>query len=236
MSTELTKIVLVGSLGKAVGRSEWHLDVKSPAEALRAIDVNTRGALFTYLGGPARERLYRVALQKRDNVIDTKEVGNRSGRATVYIMPTIKGRNSGVGKIIAGALLIIAAVITQQYYLLGALTTATGGLTLAGYAVLTATSFGISLVLGGISQLLTPGAQTPGAQQNSTVFPGNNAAVTQGSCIPVVYGHALVSPIPISITQSNNDVSTSAAGTLGGVDTTPLLGGGSQFNPTILPN
>ena len=51
----LTTIHLVGSLGERFGKT-WHLDVKSPAEAIRAIDVNTRGALAAYLRGPGRER------------------------------------------------------------------------------------------------------------------------------------------------------------------------------------
>lgn len=222
MSAQLTTVYLVGSLGKAMGRSEWQLDVKSPGEALRAINANTRGKLEQYLTGPARDRLYRVALQKRDNVIDTEEVGHRSGRSTIYIMPTIRGRNSGVGKIIAGALLIVAAIYTGQYELLGSYST---------IAATVITSFGVSLVLGGIAQLLTPKAQT-NAQPTSTVFPGNSDAVVQGGCVPVVYGHALVSPIPISITITNNDVSTTAAGTLGSVDTTNLPGGGQQNQPT----
>lgn len=222
MSTQLTTIYLVGSLGKAMGRSEWHLDVKSPGEALRAINANTRGKLEQYLTGPARDRLYRVALQKRDNVINVKEVGNRSGGSTIYIMPTIRGRNGGVGKTIVGALLIVAAIVLAPY---------TAGTSLSWIPGVVA-GFGVSLVLGGIAQILTPKAQTPAEQINSTTFPGNADTVVQGGCVPVVYGHALVSPIPISITITNNDVSTTAAGTLGGVDTTNLPGGGQQNQPT----
>lgn len=222
MSAELTKVVLVGSLGKAMGLSEWHLDVKSPAEAIRAINVNTRGKLALYLSGPARKRSYRIALQKRDNVIEAKEGRNRSGRSTIYIMPTIRGRNNGVGKIIAGVVLLVIAFVTEDYALLGDYSAFVGGV-VAG--------FGVSLVLGGIAQLLTPRAQENGAQPQSSLFPGNSTSVVQGGCIPVVYGHALVSPIPISITVTNNDVGTTAAGTLGDVSNTPLNGGGSQVQP-----
>ncbi len=246
MSAELTKVVLVGSLGKAVGLSEWHLDVKSPSEAMRAINVNTRGALAAYLGGPAKDRLYRIALQKRTNVIDTKEATNRSGRSTIYVMPTLRGRNSGVGKIFAG--IAILALI----YFTGGLAAGATGWAGAGATAATATSaataaslsflgsiavgFGISLVLGGIAQLLTPKPQGPSSspetqQAQSTSFPGNAGAVVQGGCIPVVYGRALVSPIPISITINNNDVSTSAAGNLGDVDINPIDGGGTQYQP-----
>ncbi len=90
------------------------------------------------------------------------------------------------------------------------------------------------MILGGISQLLAPRPQGPNAspdQAASTSFPGNAAAVTQGSAIPVVYGRAQVAPIPVAITTTNNDVSSSAAGTLGTVVTTDLPGGGQQNQP-----
>lgn len=230
MSATLTTVHLVGSLGRAVEREEWTLDVKSPGEAIHAINVLTRGALERYLAGPARARLYRIALGKRDNVIDAKEGGNRSGRTTIYIMPTIRGRNSGIGKVLAGIALIGLAIINPAF-LPFALQTAAGGLTLAGSIVV---GFGISLVLGGISQILTPkpeGPTTQPEQAQSTSFPGNAGSVVQGGCVPVVYGHALVSPIPVSVTITNNDVSTSAAGTPGSVIVTPIDGGGTQYGP-----
>lgn len=234
MSAELTTVHLVGSLGKAMGRSEWHLDVKSPAEAIRAIDVNLRGKLREYLSGPARNKFYKIALQKKDNVIDRDEVVNRSGRSTIYIMPTINGRNSGVGKILT-AIAIIALVAWNP--LAGTMfattaTTAAGATTLTAFGAVMA-GFGVSMLLGGMAQLLAPTPQGPSAnpeQAQSTSFPGNAGAVVQGGCIPVVYGRALVSPIPVAVTTTNNDTSTSAAGTAGTVDKIILEGGGTQYN------
>ncbi len=233
MSAELTKVVLVGSLGKAIGISEWELDVKSPSEAIRAIDINTRGKLAQYLSGPARDKLYRVAIQKRTNVIDPKEVVNRSGRATIYIMPTLRGRDKGFWKVIAGVALLAAVYFTGGFAAgaAGWASTAAGGFTAAGAVV---AGFGISLVLGGISQILTPkpqGANASPEQAQSTSFPGNAGAVVQGGCVPVVYGRALVTPIPVSVTVTNSDVSTSAAGTKGTVVTVNLPGGGQQNKP-----
>lgn len=234
MNKELTKVVLVGSLGRAPGvqTAEWHLDVKSPAEAVRAININTRGALERYLRGPARDRLYRIALQKRDNVIDAVEVGNRSGHSTIFIMPTVRGRNSGVGKVLLGVALIAAAVYFGPAAFAVAGWGGTGAIGAGAASIMV--GFGISMVLGGISQMLTPAAQGPNAspdQAQSTSFPGNAAAVVQGGCIPVVYGRALVSPVPVSITVTNNKVSSSEAGTAGEVTATPLPGGGTQYDP-----
>lgn len=237
MSAELTKIVLVGSLGNAMGLTEWNLDVKSPAEAIRAININTRGKLEQYLAGPARDRYYRIALQRRDNVIGREEATHRSGRSTIFIMPTIRGRNSGVGKIFAGIGLLALAYFTGGlaggaigWAGAGATATAGASLSFAGSIVV---GFGVSMILGGISQILTPRPQGPNAspeQATSTSFPGNAGAVVQGSAVPVVYGRALVSPLPVAVTTTNNDVSTSAAGTVGTVIGTPLDGGGTQYN------
>lgn len=245
--TSLTTVHLVGSLGRAMGRAEWNLDVKSVAEAIRAIDINTKGRLAAYLSGPAAQRNYRVALQKRENVIDPKEATHRSGRSTIYIMPTIRGRDSGVGKVIAGIGLIALAFTgagallgSTMYGLMGGTSAAlvggsyvaTAGLSMLGYAV---AGFGVSLLLGGITQLITPkppnGQTTAEAQRASTTFPGNATVVVQGGAIPLVYGRMLTPPTPVSITIDNNDVSISDAGTEGGVNTDYLEGGGVQYGP-----
>jgi predicted phage tail protein len=234
MSTapSLTTVYLVGSLGKRFGE-KWTLDVTSVAEAIRAIDINTRGAFTAYLRGPAAKRAYKVAIQKRTNTIAAEDIPHRSGRSTIYIMPTIRGRNSGTGKIIAGVVLTALAVVSQQYYLLpytwGLVGTA--GWAAAGTIV---TGFGISLITGGIAQMLAPKPRTPGApneqeQAQTTSFSGNDTAIAQGGCIPVVYGRMLVSALPISITVENNDVSITDAAAGGSVVTTYLPGGGVQY-------
>lgn len=224
----LTTICYVGSLGRAIGHSKLELDVHSVAEAIRATNVITGGALERHLAGPARDKLYRIALQRPDNVIDPKaELHNRSGRSTIYIMPAIKGRNSGVGKVIAGIALIGFALTNPLGW--ASLAIAGTKVTVGALAI----GFGTSMLLGGITQLLTPAAKGPAAadaeQRDSTSFQGNAAAVTQGGCVPVVYGRALVSPIPVSVTFENNDVSTTDAGTVGKVTTDPLQGGGQQY-------
>lgn len=237
---QLTTIHLVGSLGRAQGITTniWHLDVKSTAEALRAININTRGALERYLRGPGKDRGYRIALQKRENVIDPSEAGHRSGHSTIYILPTLRGRNSGTGKIIAGAALIGLVALASGGFLTAAAGNFVGPLAFGGGGSLTAAGlvavgFGTSLILGGITQLLTPTPRSPADpadQVNSRIFQGNASAVVQGGCVPLVYGRALVSPIPISITVSNNDVPITDAGTVGTVDTTDLPGGSTQYS------
>jgi predicted phage tail protein len=232
---KLTTIHLVGSLGRAIGHHKLELDVYSVTEAVRAIDIITNGKMSRYLSGPGKDRLYRVALQRRDNTVAYEELRNRSGRSDIYIMPTIRGRNSGGGKILAGIALLVLAYFT------GGLAAGASGWAGAGATASTGASFsalgsvvvgfGVSLVVGGITQLLTPQARTSTNAEaaQSTAFQGNASAVVQGGPMPVVYGRALVPAVPISITVENNDVGITDAGNLGAVGITRLDGGGTQY-------
>lgn len=231
----LTTIHLVGSLGRAIGHEELTLDVMSPAEAIRAIDVITKGKLRTYLSGPGAKRYYKVAVQKRDAVLNVEEIGNRSGRAEIWIMPTIRGRDSAGKKILAGIALIGIAAFAAPA--LGAWFTAgwgAAGTAAAGLSVQTLFyTYGIALVLGGIAQALTPRSQGPtqGATEDtaSSIFQGNAASVAQGIAVPIIYGRILCPAIPVSLSVDNNDVSLTSAGNLGTVTKTNLEGGGEQY-------
>ena len=187
---------LGGRLGTLFGRM-WSLNVNSVAEAIHAININTKGALHQYLAKDNGQRKYVVSLQKKDNSIGEEELKNRIGHSDIYIYPSVRGRSDGF-KIILGAALILVGLFVP-------------GLGLYGVALI---GFGASLVLGGITQWLTP---TPKQyQQNQSYdFQGNATTVNQGGCVPVVYGRYLVAPLPISIAfngQAGNSVSVSGGG------------------------
>jgi predicted phage tail protein len=232
----LTTIHLEGALGAKFGRI-WRLDVKSTAEAIRAIDINLRGALQQYLGGPARNKWYKIALQKKTNVIDPKEVRHRSGRSDIWIIPTVRGAGKGMGKILAGVALLALVYFTGGFAA-GATGWATGSTagTLGFFGQL-AVGFGISLILGGIVQAMTPSPSTPPDNKNSNVFAGSTAPTVQGVCVPVVYGRALVSPVVVGVGLDNNEMSTSAPiGAIGGVYTDGIngnQGGGGVFQYVV---
>lgn len=145
------KIFLEGKLGKLFGR-EWSLYVNSPSEALRAIDINTKGKLKKYLSTEGAKRYYKIALQKKDNLIEPlKEIKNPSGESDIYIIPTIKGSNSGVGKIVLGAVLVVVGVVVGARFN-----------SQLGASIVMA---GLSLMAGGVTQLMTP---IPRATQSSS--------------------------------------------------------------------
>lgn len=183
-------------------RAEWHLRVSSPAEAIRAIDANTGGALRRYLGGPGAKRYYKIALARKDNLLGLEELQQPTGKGDIYILPTVAGAKSAGAKILIGAALLALAIINPG----AAFVAAKGGLTVLGLATV---SIGASLVLGGITQLLTP---TPSFDQNSVgdgrgsnIFGGNAASISQGSSVGLVYGRALVTPMPISLSYTAVD-------------------------------
>jgi predicted phage tail protein len=229
----LTTVYLHGRLGALVG-GEWHLAVSSPAEALRAIDVNVRGKLRQYLGGEGAQKHYQIALGREDNAIGPEELAERSGHTDIHVIPVIQGGN-GVVKAVIGVALLAMLFFTPVGFLgltaLGAAGATT--LTLGGMFVF---SIGTALLLGGVTELLTPtpkagGKQTEQAQ--SANFQGNAASAVQGTPIPLVYGRALVAPTPICISHGayRSTVSTANNGYVGNVEIRELPGGGVEYVP-----
>jgi len=223
---------LCGKLGILFGKT-WTLDVRSPAEALRAININLKGKLFEYFANEGAKKYYKVAIQKKSNIINKEEIKNLSGSGDIYILPTIMGQSSGAGKIIAGiAIIAIAIAFPAAMTFIGGLFGATGP-----QAALAIGLLGASLVLGGVVQLLTPvpkiGENSGSDQKSSSIFQGNAATIVQGGSIPVVYGRMLVGPMPISISLTNSDQATTSSTTVGTVTRNDLPGGGYEYEPGV---
>ena len=63
----MTNITLHGEMGEQVGREHWTLNVSSIKEALRAIQVLSKGKLLRYLVGAADKSVeYKVLVNKRE--------------------------------------------------------------------------------------------------------------------------------------------------------------------------
>lgn len=211
METKLTKIFLHGKLGKTYGK-EWNLAVKSPAEAIRAIDVNVGGALKRQLISEGKTKFYKICLGNKNNYLEKEEIANPSGNVDIHIIPAIKGKNSGLGKVLAAIAIVIAVVALQQYELLPSIVGTEGGIFGASMFVQTITA---ALVLGGVTQMLSP---TQGAAygssnddgRGSNIFQGNSSIVSQGAAVGLVYGRMLVTPMPVALAFNNYDSSPPA--------------------------
>ena len=215
------KIHLLGKLGQVIGR-EWEIFAENPAEAIRAIDINTKGKLREYLSGDGGKKFYRVSLQKNSakSSLEAQELYNKSGSSDIYIVPVVNGSNSGWGKILAGVVLLVVS------YGFGAGFFGAATSTMAKFGAAFTMSMGAALVLGGISQLLTPTSKEGEEMKSSSVFQGNATTVYQGGCVPIVYGRTLVTPMPIGIAFSSDKIGTTSVGGTANVEITKWDGNG----------
>lgn len=107
--------------------------------------------------------------------------------AELHVVPAFMGGGGGGGwvKIAIGVVLIAAAVVTQQYYLLGAYSALTAGALMGA---------GISLVLGGILEFLSPApkldtASTQSASDEASRYLGGaKNTVKSGTRRPLAFG------------------------------------------------
>lgn len=190
-------IILLGELGKRYGRRHL-LDVKSPAEAVRALCANFRDFAAFVSRSAERNVGYRV-LNMREDVAED-ELHNPAGQR-ITIAPVVAGAGGTLGKILLGAVLIGASFLVPG---LGA-TVLFGTTTLASVAF----GIGVSMALGGVAQLLAPQPKSPGPQeeqQPSYVFNGAVNTSAQGQPVPIGYGRMIVGSAVISAGISVEDI------------------------------
>ena len=184
----MTTVKLYGKLGKLFGRT-WHLDVNSPREAVCAIDANRPG-LAAYL---TRNSLpgYHVIVGDRDR--DESELELATVGRTIKIIPYVKGKSSGWAKVVIGAVLVIIGTYYKSPaspYLINA---------------------GISMIFGGVAQLLTkpPTLEQPNEHEKSRPsysFDGPVNTTAQGWPMPVGYGTLRIGGALVSMSIEVEDV------------------------------
>ena len=199
-------IILLGELGKRYGRKHL-LDVKTPAEAVRALCANFKCFADFVSSSHERNVAYRV-LNVRDEV-GADELNNPAGRR-ITIAPVIVGENflkkiwnSSVGKVLAGFALIALATFNPLAFFGGAPL-------LTGLAGKVAFGIGVNLAIGGVAQLLAPPPKQDGNRDQSTqpsyVFNGPVNTTAQGQPVPVGYGRMIVGSAVISAGISVEDI------------------------------
>lgn len=117
----MIKVNLKGRLGLEFGKL-WELDVKTPKEALHAINVNTDGRFIKYLDDSSRNNVaYSIVIG--NITLDTKELtslleGPVSKYEEITITPVIGGAWAYVIKIVIE--IVIAVVLSYVSMLLSA--------------------------------------------------------------------------------------------------------------------
>lgn len=190
-------IILLGELGKRYGRKHL-LDVKSPAEAVRALCANFKD--FAAFVSSSRERNVGYRVLNRREAVALDELHNPASQR-ITIAPVVAGAGGTVGKILLGAALIAASILVPGL----------GAVVLFGTTTLATVAFGVgvSLALGGVAQMLAPQPKFDGPQeeqQPSYVFNGAVNTTAQGQPVPVGYGRMIVGSAVISAGISVEDI------------------------------
>jgi predicted phage tail protein len=198
----LREIRLYGDLGRRFGRVH-HYAVSSVGEALRALMANFDDFERTFVGDGAHYRVWTGGARLHEAEDVNLPTG---GREIIRIAPVIAGaKKGGLGSILLGVALIAAAVFMPAAIAgIGFFGTTVGGLM---------GSIGLSLVLGGVAQMLAPQPKNEAGSQESKnspsyVFNGAVNTTAQGQPVPVGYGRLIVGSAVISAGLSTTDIPT----------------------------
>lgn len=214
----LRDVYLYGVAGKMYGR-HFRLDVSSPQEAVKAISVLRPGAELAFRKGDWR---IIVGTPHISNSIGPREVNMNLGELPIHIVPSTRprgGDGASVGKIVAGVVLIGAAIAFAPAAAAGAgfLGAEMGaGIGFMGMTYGSVAMLGASMVLGGVAALMTqppkvmaqdqPTAQARPEDRPSFLFNGAVNNSQQGSPVPLVFGEHLVGSIVILAGLNAEDI------------------------------
>ena len=193
----LKTLVLDGKLAKKFGKRH-QFDVADLREMLRAMCSQVPG--FKKFMSEAHTKGIRFAFFNGQHNIGAYEFDMTRGGETYRITPIYEGsKNAGVLQIVIGAVALVAAFFTA-----GASLAAWGAAMSAGAITATTvlTGIGMSMVLGGVVQLLTPqpsfntGASSSTDNKPNYAFGSPVNTVAMGYPVPVEYGeHEVGGPI-----------------------------------------
>lgn len=178
-------IRLYGELGEKFGRV-WRLDVKSPAEALHALQVMIPG-MRQYFAQNARKN-FRIVAGKEDR--DARDLYIPSSSSVFKVIPLIAGAGAGV-RIVVGAILMFIGTY---------------------FAIPPITQIGFSMVMSGVAQALTKTPKINGQSVDrpenrpSYAFDGAVNTAAQGNPVSICYGMLIVGSQVISAGLSTEQV------------------------------
>ena len=177
-------IMLYGPIGAKFGRVHRY-NVSSPVEAIKALSATLDGFKQSFIDGGH----YKILIGGKSSVNLEESVYPVSEMETIRIIPVVAGAG-GLGKAILGVALVVAS---------GGLAFGTAGslLCAASSSAITMASIvgqiGISLAIGGVSELLFSPQGSGGSQEQpenkpSFMFNGAVNTVKQGNPAAICYG------------------------------------------------
>ena len=215
----MRKIKVYGRLAKVLGWRTFEADVSSAAEAMRFLLAN-----WPELRKHMSDQYYKISVGSYN--VGSDELQDPAGENDVItIVPIMVGAKgflqSSIGKIVTGAVLVGAVVVTGGFggaaIGMGAFGAAAGSSIAVGTIV---AGIGVSLVLGGVAQALSPVPDypTPGEGANgfdmdtnsNYAFGGITNVSRSGVPLPLIYGYEVFCG---SITVSNGIDTAQVKGT-----------------------
>tara|TARA_R100001129_G_scaffold1519_2_gene1409 strand:+ start:3736 stop:4353 length:618 start_codon:yes stop_codon:yes gene_type:complete len=192
---QIRKLIVYGKLRKFLKQSHFDVAVHNPLQAVSFLIHN-----FPKVEKHMMEQNYAVKMGETEI---SEDLLNLNGDGDIKIIPVAAGAR-GFGRIITGAALIGLSVATGGF---GAAAIGTFGLT-APIAVSTiATTIGTSLIVGGVTEMLTPQPPVPNFSSNgmSDQDPNLNfgfSSITNtsraGVPVPIIYGQVFTGSVVIS--------------------------------------
>lgn len=186
-------VVLYGDIGKIYGKYHKY-SVKSIQEALRALEANFPG----FMSCIKKEGIYKIIIDKKP--VDEENLSKIASNS-IKIIPIIQGSGKGLGQVIAGVALVALAWWNPMGW--GAIANTQAGLIAGELGISAMQSVGMSLLFGGVVQMLTKtpsiksGADRPDTNP-SYVFDGPVNTTAQGNPVPLAYGKVLAGSQVIS--------------------------------------
>ena len=174
-------IILHGSLADQFGE-RFEMDVRSPAEAVRALSTQLKG--FADVLKKGSWHLFRGEVKKGNDLSKDDLTMGVGKQREIHIMPKIEGAGGGgLFQTIVGVVLIAVGVVFANPALI--------------YA-------GVALTVGGVAQMLTGVTSTGGYEESSAderssfLFDGPVNTSTQGLPVPLIYGKVLTGSAVVS--------------------------------------
>ena len=187
-------IRLYGHLGKKFGRLH-RLAVKSPIEAIKALEANFKGFKLALLDKNIMG--YKIICDKQDR--SKPELLQYPVDNELKIIPVIHGKGNGWANIIIAVVIIIIEVILQQYEWMPG----TWQAYLATEGATAVYMFAASQMMIGISALLykPPKPKTMSAEnaelKSAYQFNGPPKLSRQGTPVPLAYGKVLIGSVVV---------------------------------------
>ena len=177
---QLKKIKVYGKLRQFLGKSYFMAAVKSPQQAISFLFANYNG-----LEKHMNDQIYKIKMG--GNVV-AEEFLSISGQGDIQIIPIAIGSLDNVGEIFIGGLAIAFG----------------GAIPIFGPII---TKYGFDLLIGGISDIISPQNPIPNTSSVSDIdprirgsysFSGIQNISSSGGPIPIIYGNVFSGSILIS--------------------------------------